>query len=142
MSTDPTATLTRVGDIPYYVPSGLAPFLDASRRLLFGSAPSFLNNLTPIILLVFQDASHIKYLSLSSIVDSWLAVDDVFSTDSLHHVYFLILNQRESLTLDDSIIRVLEGWKTQSVHSVSVDTPAKDDVLRGGPYFAASDGLH
>ncbi|KAH6872313.1 amidase signature domain-containing protein [Alternaria rosae] len=141
MSTFPTATLTRVGTIPYYVPSSLAPIPADSRRLIFGNAPDFSDGPLPISLLVFEDATHASHSVLSSTVNSWLQTDDVFNADFLQHVYFLFLTQTDAFDLDESSIGILNDWKTQSVHAVSVNSTAHDDSFRGGPYFASNVGI-
>lgn len=79
MSAIATATLTRVGTIPYYVPSRLASIPAGSRRLVFGKAPDFSDGLVPITVIVFENARQASLSNLLSTVGPWLVTDDVFN---------------------------------------------------------------
>ena len=140
MSAIPTATLTRVGAIPYYSPSRLTSIPPDSRECIFGHMPDSNDEPVPITLFVLESAMDASPRNLRSTVDSWLQADDVFNKDFLQHVSFLV-SANTKLYLDTLAISVPEEWKNQSVHAVVMDSNNDLVSFRGGPYFASNVGI-
>ena len=140
MSFIPTATLTRVGAIPYYIPSRLTSISPDSRCCIFGSELDFNDGLVPITLFVLENVMDASERKLFSISESWLKTDDGFNQHFLKHVYFLV-SANTKLYLDTLAISVPEEWKNQSVHVVVVNSNRDLVSFRSGPYFASNLGI-
>ncbi|KAI4639481.1 hypothetical protein J4E93_009310 [Alternaria ventricosa] len=136
MSAIPTATLTRVGANSYYISSHLTSIPSRSRECIFGSELDFNDGLVPITLFVLENAKQASDLNLRSTVKSWLKTDDVFNKHFLQHVYFLT-----NVDLTGYTLSLPEEWKTQSAHTVAVNSDRHLATFRGGPYFASNDGV-
>jgi hypothetical protein len=133
-----SASIASVGNVPYYIPTTKLALPPTSRRLVFGTSPDLEDGLVPVSVVVFPDGSDVSAGALSTIVDSYLQGDDVFSRSFLEHIYLLTDRQSEPLKLDHSYSTILEDWGTQSVHVVRADA---NESPRGGPYFASNKGL-
>lgn len=85
-----SAAIASVESVPYYIPSARLPVLPESRRLMFGKASDFDDELVPVSLLVIPSGSDVNAATLASIVADYLRIDDVFracfsSTSTLSH---------------------------------------------------------
>ncbi|KAH8803379.1 amidase signature domain-containing protein [Xylogone sp. PMI_703] len=133
-----SASITNVGGISYYIPTDRLLFPPASRRLIFGKAPELEDALVPISLLVVPDGPSVSGQALSSLVETYLRIDDVFSRAFLDHIWLLTTRRTDFVTLDNYAFKVLDDWGTLSVHAVLADPSIE---LHGGPYFASGKSL-
>ncbi|KAI0105657.1 amidase signature domain-containing protein [Nemania sp. FL0031] len=134
----PTAYLTNVNGLPYYVP--LAKTLTPSEppRLLFGNNAS--SSLGPATLFVLSSPPNPEALTAN--VKSWLQTDDVFTTAFLASVYFLIANTSSLPSLGEGVEALLSEWGTKSAHVLyEQDDQHHATAWRSGPYFTSADSL-
>lgn len=134
----PTASLTSVNGLQYYVPLAKALTPSEPPLLLFGSNVS--SSLGPATLFVLSSPPKPDVLRAS--VDSWLQTDDVFILEFLESVYFLTTSHGSLSSLDEEVEALLGEWGTKSAHLLyQQDSQHHTTTWRSGPYFTSADGL-
>ncbi|KAI0541264.1 amidase signature domain-containing protein [Xylaria digitata] len=134
----PTASLTSVNGLSYYVPLVKALTASEPPRLLFGSNAS--SSLGPATL--FVPSSPPKPEALTANVASWLQTDDVFTPAFLASVYSLTANNGSLSSLGEGVEALLGKWGTKSAHVLyEQDSQHHTTAWRSGPYFTSADGL-
>ncbi|KAI1351222.1 amidase signature domain-containing protein [Xylaria sp. FL0043] len=136
----PTASLTSVNGLSYYVPLAKALTPSEPPRLLFGSNTSSSPSLGPATLFVLSSPLNPEDLAAS--VDSWLQTDDVFIPAFLSSVYFLTANNGSLSSLGEGVEALLSKWGTKSAHVLyEQDSQYRTTAWRSGPCFISADGL-
>jgi hypothetical protein len=140
----PTAELTTVGHVPFYVPATRLPISLGPQSVLFetNQTITFDETLRPITLVILSDNASLSSDILSAVVDEYLQRDDVLSPAFLQHLLLLTTSKWEWTERPPKpIINLLEKWQTQSVHMIQQNSSLTPSALRAGPYFATRDSL-
>lgn len=150
----PSASLTSIGEVPYYIPATTLA-IPTSTRQIWSSRPApdlQVPDYVPSSIFLLDEAAQQGPASLiaalKSTVRSWLAKDDVFTVGFLRRLYLIAPNAAATASCfedrdhGDNLNGLLSGWGTSSVHLLSTASiTGNSQHWMSGPYFTRSTGI-